>query len=103
MTDEEDKTDERRRARLCAELEILREEQIRQIPSRMIATAMRDGRGDYAQEIADAVGQTQLQAWEAGFGVAVRIAKHMGAWQVADGMERALADYWLSQGVDEED
>ena len=99
MTDQE----ESRLARMIAESEIQLAERLEKTPARMIATAMRDGRGDYAREIADAVGQTQLQAWEAGFGVAVRIASYMGAREVADVLEKALADYWRSQGVDDED
>lgn len=87
---------------LAAGLEISAYEHQQQIPVQMIATAMRDGQGDYVREVSDALGQMQLQAWEAGFEVAVRIARHMGAHVVAADMEEALAGYWRSQGVEED-
>ena len=88
-------------AKAAAKAEAEAEDYEAKAPVHIIAASRRIDRGEGS--IADLVGQIEHDAWEAGFETAVAIVRRSGAVQMADDLERALADYWEAQGVERED
>jgi len=89
-------------AEAAAKAEIAAENAEQRVLMNIIAKSRSIDRSDMTL-LVDRIGQLELEAWEAGFEAAVRIAEHMGATALIEQMREALADYWETQGVGRDD
>lgn len=87
----------------AAKADIAAEQSAAKVPANIVAGSMRAANSlEVQRAFSDSIGQAMLKAWEEGFHAAVRIAEHEGAIATAETLRKALADYWRTQGIEDD-